>query len=259
MRDRHIPFEGVGNFRDFGGYDTADGARIARGKLYRSAAFHEATDADIGRLDALGCHVVVDLRRPNERAREPNKWPGDAPRTVRSDAPSSISLPPHLAALLQDELSATSVQAFMSGVYREFPFDARHVDLYTAWFRELQEASGPVVLHCAAGKDRTGLGCALTLHALGVGEEAIFADYELTNAVIDVDAKLPRVRAQMEATLGRAIPPEALRPMVGVRADYLRAAFDEIAVRHGSLDGYLEGVLGVGAERRAVLRARLTT
>ncbi len=256
MHDRLHDFERVLNFRDFGGYETSDGARVARGRLFRSAHFAEASDADVARLDAMGV-VVVDLRRPEERAREPNRWPGESVRVVSNDEGSAEGLPPHLLALLQDNLTAASVAGYMREIYRGFAFEPRHIELYRAWFSAPANAVGPAIIHCAAGKDRTGLGCALTLHALGVNEEAIFADYEFTNAALDLDARLPRIQARMEDRLGRKFDPEALMPMLGVNLDYLREALDAIEARYGSIDAYMTQVLGVGERERVALRGRL--
>jgi protein-tyrosine phosphatase len=258
MHDRLIPFERVLNFRDFGGWETADGARIARGALYRSASFHDATEADIARLEAMNVRFMVDLRRPEERTHEPNRWPGDEARVVRNDEGAQIGLPPHLQALLQEDLTAESVAGYMRSIYREFAFDPRHVQLYRAWFEKLGEGGGPAIIHCAAGKDRTGLGCALTLIALGVPEDAVYADYEFTNQAIDLDARLPRIKQRMEERLGRTLDPEALKPMLGVDVDYLRNAFDAIEARYGSTLNYLDRALGVDAGARAGLRAALT-
>jgi protein tyrosine/serine phosphatase len=258
MHDRVFDLQRVVNFRDFGGYETAEGGCVKRGVLFRSAHFAEASDTDVSRLNGLGVGVVVDLRRPEERAREPNRWPGESGRTVSNDEGSAEGLPPHLMALMQADITAESVAGYMFNTYRDFPFDPRHVDLYRRWFSELSTIDGAVVIHCAAGKDRTGLGCALTLHVLGVGEEAIFADYEFTNAVLDLDSRMPRIIERMEERLGRTFDPEAVRPMLGVNPDYLRAALDVIETRSGSIDSYLENVLGVGPAERSALREKLT-
>ncbi len=257
MHDRVLTFDRVLNFRDFGGYETASGARVARGRLYRSAHFSDASDPDIAKLDALGVCFIVDLRRPEERAFEPNRWPGEGVRCFSHDDGQAGGLPPHLMALFQAELTAASVAQYMREIYRGFAFERRHVALYRAWFGELARADGSAILHCAAGKDRTGLGCALTLHALGVDEEAIFADYEFTNALLDLDKRLLRIQARMEERLGRALDPEALKPMLGVTPDYLRGALDAIIAQHGSLDTYLENMLGVGEPQRTHLRRTL--
>lgn len=256
--DRLHDFERVLNFRDFGGWDTMDGAKIARGRLFRSAAFNDATDADLKRLDAMGVRFLVDLRRPEERRHEPNRWPGgEACRVfVNDEGAEGVALPPHLVALLQSDLSAASTRAYMMSLYREIPFDPRLISLYRNWFDEMQEG-GAGVIHCAAGKDRTGIGCALTLMTLGVDEETVFADYEFTNAAVDLEKRMPKIQARMEERLSRKLDPSALRPMLGVEVDYLRNAIDAINERHGSVDVYMRDVLGVGEAQRAALRDTL--
>jgi protein-tyrosine phosphatase len=257
MHDRLIEFDRVLNFRDFGGWDTTDGAKVARGKHWRSAAFHDATEADITRLDAMGMQFLVDLRRPEERRHEPNKWPGEAIRVfVNDEGAEGVALPPHLVALLQSDLSAQSTRNYMMSLYREIPFDPRLIRLYRDWFGELAEG-GAGVIHCAAGKDRTGIGCALTLLALGVDEETVFADYDFTNQAVDLEKRMPRIQASMEERLSRKLDPEALRPMLGVEVDYLRNALDAIEAKHGSVLAYMEQELGVGERERAVLRDKL--
>ena len=256
MHDRLVAFERILNFRDFGGWD-ADGGKIARGVLFRSASFHDATEADITKLDAMGFRFMVDLRRPEERTHEPNKWPGQATRVVFNEEGYAQALPPHLAALLRDDLTAESVAGYMHEIYRAFAFEPRHIDLYRNWFDGLLNEGGPAILHCAAGKDRTGLGCALTLLALGVNEDDVFTDYEFTNQAVDIETRLPRIKARMEERLDRSIDAAALRPMLGVTPEYLRSALDEIETRHGSVERYMADVLSVGAQEREALRAKL--
>ena len=257
MHDRLVDFERVLNFRDFGGWDTVDGAKVARGKLFRSAAFNDATEADITRLNDMGVRFLVDLRRPEERRHEPNKWPGETTRVfVNDEGAEGVALPPHLVALLQSDLTAQSTRDYMMSLYREIPFDPRLISLYRNWFAEMADG-GAGVIHCAAGKDRTGIGCALTLLALGVDEETAFADYEFTNAAVDLEKRMPKIQARMEERLGRKLESSALRPMLGVQVDYLRNAFDAMAERHGSVDAYMREVLGIEDAERATLRKQL--
>lgn len=253
MHDRLIPFDRVLNFRDFGGYDTADGRRVSCGKLYRSAAFNDATEADVEKLHGLGIRFMVDLRRPEERNREPNRWPGERARVIINNEGPQDGLPPHLQALMQDDITPESVTAYMHMLYREFASNPRHIDLYRNWFAELVEG-GAGLIHCAAGKDRTGLGCALTLMTLGVPEDTVIADYEFTNAALNLDERLHTIKERMEGRLGRALAPEALRPMLGVNIEYLRTAFDAIDAEYGSAETYLTDVLGVGVREREALR-----
>jgi protein-tyrosine phosphatase len=258
MHDRLVPFDCILNFRDFGGWDTADGGKVKRGKLYRSASFHDATDADIAKLDGMDLRFLVDLRRPEERAHEPSRWANESCRVIfNEEGAGGTSLPPHLVALLQSHLTPEATRAYMLSLYREIPYDPRLVRLFRDWFSELGQG-GAGVVHCAAGKDRTGIICALTLMTLGVDEEAVFADYEFTNQAVDIEKRMPKIQARMEERLARKLDPEALRPMLGVEIAYLRAALDEIAARSGSADYYLSAVLGVGVQERARLHEVLT-
>lgn len=257
MHDRLVSFDRILNFRDFGGWDTADGAKVVRGKLYRSASFHEATDADIEKLNAMSLRFLVDLRRAEERAHEPSKWVSESCRVIFNEEGSQgHTLPPHLVALLQSDLSPAATREYMTNLYRDIPYDPRLIRLYKDWFAELGEG-GAGVVHCAAGKDRTGIICALTLMSLGVDEDTVFADYEFTNQAVDLEKRMPRIQARMEERLARKLDPEALRPMLGVEVGYLHAAMDEIRTRSGTVDAYLSDVLGIGAPQVERLRAKL--
>jgi protein-tyrosine phosphatase len=257
MHDRLIDFERILNFRDFGGWETTEGAKVVRGKLWRSAAFSDASDTDIARLNDMQVRFLVDLRRPEERRHEPNKWPGETTRVfVNDEGAEGVALPPHLVALLQSDLSPKSTYDYMMSLYQEIPFDPRLIKLYRDWFTELGEG-GSGVIHCAAGKDRTGIGCALTLMTLGVDEETVFADYEFTNAAVDLEKRMPKIQERMEERLARKLDPAALRPMLGVEVDYLRNALDAIEAKYGSVEAYMRDVLGVGDAERAALRQQL--
>jgi protein-tyrosine phosphatase len=252
--DRLVPFDRVLNFRDFGGWETEDGAKVTHGKLFRSASFHDASDQDIAKLDAMSLSFLVDLRRPEERRHEPTRWESATCRVIYNDeGAGGHALPPHLQALMQSDLTPQSTFDYMVSLYREIPFDPRLVSLYRDWFSALGDG-GAGVVHCAAGKDRTGIACALTLFALGVPEEAVFADYEFTNQAVDLEKRMPRIQERMEARLGRKLQSEALRPMLGVHADYLCASLDVIQAKHGSVFDYMERELGVGPRERAALR-----
>ena len=114
-----------------------------------------------------------------------------------------------------------------------------------------------MLIHCAAGKDRTGLLAALTHHVAGVHPDDIMADYMLTNAAINYELVIPHVTELMAAQTGRSPDPEAVRVAIGVQPDYLEMAFTVIRDAHGDLDAYLEQVLGVDTALRARLERRL--
>ena len=173
---RHIDLQGIENFRDFGGYDTACGRGLKRGLLYRSANHAHATDADLDTMKAMGVSAIIDLRRPMERGREPSRrWAGFAGQVVENDHEGSyVDWAEALGAV--DEIGAEWFRQDSLDFYAKAPFEVRHVDLFTRYFKALAETDGAIVVHCAAGKDRTGMICALTHHIAGVHEDDILHD-----------------------------------------------------------------------------------
>ncbi|NEX93717.1 tyrosine-protein phosphatase [Caulobacter sp. 17J65-9] len=257
MSTRLLGFEAVENFRDYGDYATAAGRRLVQRRLLRSGHHARASDADLAAFSALGVDVVVDLRRASERAAQPSRRPqGFAGRVIES-RDADLGEAPHIAFLRSTDLTPDSVRGFMTETYRNMPFDARHVDLFTRYFAALAETEGAVLIHCAAGKDRTGLLAALTHHLAGVGEADALEDYLLTNTAVNLEARAPEVAAVIERNFGRRPSDAATRAFLGVEAEYLAAAFAAVRERHGSLDAYLRDVLGVGPELRARIEARL--
>lgn len=258
MSNRFLALEGVRNFRDFGGYSSRLGGRVRHGRLYRSAHFAEATAADMRLLDGLGAVALVDLRRPQERQWQPNKWPASAGVAVHaSSADDGEAEPPHLAFLRTGDLTPEGVDAFMRATYQSLPFLPSHVELFRAFFGSLLAGEGACVIHCAAGKDRTGVLAAVTLLALGVAREDVLEDYLLTNQVAEFESRLPALQKALEAYAGRTLPLEALRPFAGVREAWLSAALGAIEARHGGVGGYLEQILGFDSSACARLVERL--
>jgi protein-tyrosine phosphatase len=253
---RILPFEGVENFRDFGGYD-ARGRRLKSGLLYRSAHHGAATEADLAALGGMGLSVIVDLRRPNERQRDPcRRWQGFAATVIDNDMGAEDDDPWHVF-IQGSDLSARAFHDYMVDYYRDAPFVERHVDLYGRYFQALAKADGPVLIHCAAGKDRTGILAALTHHMAGVSDDDIVHDFLLTNDPGRFERRVPVMMRVLEELTGRRPTEEAVRTALGVEAHYLETAFSAINARHGSLDAYLERELGVDDETRAAIEARL--
>ena len=255
MQDRVKPLKGVRNFRDFGGYDTPTG-RVRSGKLFRSGHYHEATDEDLSFLNSLGVDFHVDLRRPDERDRQPNRWPGEPVVMVASEG-GRQETPAHIAALQQDDVTSDSIEAYMTEYYRTAPFKTHHIELFHAWFDGLETHDGAAVVHCAAGKDRTGIVCMLTHRLLGVNERDMFEDYDLTNTAVDIDAHLPAARDRFNKYLGTNHEADVFRPFMGVRIPYLENAIEVMSDAHGSPEGYMREVLGMTDERADTIRRRL--
>lgn len=251
--ERLLPLEGVENFRDYGGYAVPGGLRVLRGRLWRSAHHGGATDADLARIASLGLTAVVDLRRPTERANQPSRRPeGFGGRVIDCDAGDQAE-PPHLAFLRETDLTADSARAFFLDYYRRAPFEPRHLDLFRRYFMALGEG-GAVLIHCTAGKDRTGMLAALTHHLLGVHPDDAAADFELTNQAVRIEARLPQVTQALAESLGRTPSEAAVRAFLGVEGDFLAAAFDAIAAECGTIAAYFTR-LGIDEKAAERLRA----
>lgn len=248
---RGMGFEGAGNFRDFGGYPTQSGGTVGWGHFYRSGNLSGLSAADIDRLSRLDIDLVCDFRREDEQTRDPSRLPrsglsGGQPRVL------SVPITPgsQASALFGDAESLDGREAmfaFMVDINREFVYSQsdRFAQMFAAI---LQDRPRSLVIHCAAGKDRTGFGAALILAALGVSEELILRDYLLTRQYFDPWRELPGVRAKYRVD---HLDDDALLPMLGVDEAYLNAAFAAIDESHGSMSAYLTKCLGVGdAERK---------
>jgi protein-tyrosine phosphatase len=254
--DRHIDFEAIENFRDFGGYATACGRGLTRGRLFRSGHHGLATDADLARLRALGVGAIADLRQPSERAREPaRRWDGFAGEVIESDAPSVM--PDWVEALHTASLTAEWWYESTMSHYRLHAFEPRHIEVFRRMFRHIADGEGAVVVHCAAGKDRTGAACALVHHIAGVPYEETLADYLLTNDESRIQRKIVHGADFVERVTGRRPTDEAMRVAASVYPAYLDAFFGSIRAQHGSVDAYAEAVLGVDADLRARIHDRI--
>ncbi len=245
-----ISLQGVENFRDFGDYAAGEG-RLKRGVLFRAAHQAEATDADLETLAAMGIVTLVDLRRPNERERSPSRrWTGFAAQGV-------TGVDPWLEFITSTDLTEASVHDYMDEYYRRLPFKERHIDLFRRFFLALAEGKGPALIHCAAGKDRTGVLAALTHHIAGVSDDDVIDDYLLTNDPTRFDRRGKMFMDHIEGITGRRPDEAAMRAAMGVEARYLAAAFEVIEDQHGSLDGYLEQAVGIDAGTREAVRAHI--
>lgn len=253
---RHIALQGVENFRDFGDY-AAGAGRLKKGLLFRAAHQAEATDDDLAAMAGLGIVTLVDLRRPNERQRDPSRrWADFAAEVIDNDLGVTGEDPWH-SFLRESDLSVESIHGYLVEYYRRAPFAERHLDLFQRYFQALAAAHGPVLIHCAAGKDRTGLLAALTHHVAGVGDDDIVDDYLLTNNEDFFARRGPRMADRLEAELGRRPTDAAMRTALGVEADYLATAIAEMKAQYGSIDGYLEQAVGLDAAGREAVRAHI--
>lgn len=246
---RRLPLASAFNLRDFGGYATQEGRFVRRGMLYRSGTMSLLTKADAAHLRSLGIRAICDFRRPGERAAEPTSWHhGEDVDYYCRDYHGATGV---LSEMLRDGAVTPAVmREAMMTVYREIATD--HVEAYRAMFERLAAGRVPMLINCAAGKDRTGAGAAMILALLGVPRETIFEDYLLTNVHADWDWRLARGESRLGAA--RRAHAAAIEPVLIADAAYLDALFAHFDAAHGGIDGYLTQALGVDDAARAAIR-----
>jgi protein-tyrosine phosphatase len=246
------------NLRDYGDYATAASGRVRSGRLFRSAHQARMSDEDLAYLGGLGIGTVVDLRRTIERTKQPSRRPVGFDGVVIQSDLDERGEAPHITFLKTADLTPDSGRRFMTDLYGEMPFAPAHIETFTAYFRALADSDRPVLIHCAAGKDRTGMLAALTHHLLGVGHDDLMEDYLLTNVAVDLVGRAPEMGRQLEKITGRAVSDDAIVAFMGVEPAFLDAAITAIDARHGSIDAYLEQALGVDTALRDRIGARLS-
>ena len=237
---RHFNLQGASNFRDLGGYTTRDGRALRWRQVFRSNHLGNLTPLDVEIVRGLGVKSAFDFRGVEERK--------GADCAVEEIEVHSLPIEPTVVAALRARLQARALSSadaleIMRESYRGY------VRLNTHSFRELfahlVDDKAPLVIHCTAGKDRTGFACALILHALGVPDQVISEDYLLTNRFYRRD---PNASPDL---------PDDVRQAIGsVQASFLAAGFEAVRAEYGDLETYFRDGLGLGTAERSELKAR---
>ncbi len=259
QHNRHsIGLKGVRNSRELGGYRTADGRTIRRGKLLRTAQLEKATPADLRRLsEHYHLNTICDLRIPTERLRAPDP---------RIDGVEHISLSPlgigiptldihskESTQALVHALKTGIVDAYMTNMYRMLVTEKTAIDAYHEMFVELLGADGKTFLwHCVDGKDRTGVAAALILSALGADREVIMADYLNSNRY-NAKRVTETYKKVLDATHSVKLATDA-STHPSVQKDWINHALDTIDREYGSMDRFLREQMGLTSEKTAFLR-----
>lgn len=240
---RHLPFEQWFNVRDLGGYAAADGRTVTWRRYYRAGAPSRMSEPDIERARALGVATVLDLRRDDEARRD------------EMDASTLLGAAYHLLPVVATQ---DALDAFVSGPGISAERYLAYLEVGGAAFRAVFEvlgdpASYPVVVHCSAGKDRTGVVSAMALELLGVPRATIEADYAMTN--------LERERAvafwQVRGGWFTQATPEQIDFALSVPPEAISGFLDGLGERYGGAEAYLRGV-GVSADAIEGLRRALS-
>ena len=260
---RHLPLEGTPNFRDLGGYETSDGHYVKWGTLYRSGVLTYLTPADYNYLAQAGIRVVCDFRNHDEIEAAPETWIPEAkvehlPLPIGGNSDKHTG--PTLETVLASHPTAEQLHDMMIKTYAGFAFTS--APQYAKLFQELESNNHlPLLYHCSAGKDRTGVFSALALLTLGVPEQTVLEDYTLTNQYLVPES--PSTQKMMAttplATIIRTLPPDQQKALMAADPEYLRATLEAIHTKYGTFDNYRRTVLMVSDEQAAKLKEELLT
>ncbi|MCC8146505.1 MAG: tyrosine-protein phosphatase [Bacteroidales bacterium] len=231
---RHLPLEGGYNFRDLGGYPTADGRMVKWNTVFRADDLGTLTENDLEYLAGIPLVSIVDFRG----AIEMEKAPDLIPVSVKEVYNYSI-MPGNMDVTQMQVLSETiPMEKLMEKVYTLLVTDPEIIDQYRKFFALLQNSENtPLLFHCSAGKDRTGMAAALFLLSLGVDEETVIEDYLLSNKY--VEAKYAPMVAQYPQ----------YKPAFIVDRNFIEIALNQIKTDHGSVENYLKDILHVDLEK----------
>ena len=228
--ERHYPFEGCFNFRDIGGYRNQDGKRVKKGLYFRAGRQDRMTDKDLAQLSELNISTQIDLRKQEEVLDQ-----GRGPLEAMGANYINIAVIPEGGS---DKLNKLVGDTGISGKrylgYLEFG--------PTSWLRLFgilaEQENLPVLLHCTAGKDRTGVSTAFLLSVLGVSREVIEADYLLTNLDTERQADF------IESTVGypEGYDREKMITIAGVPQDAMKDFLDGVESKWGSVVEYLQKI-----------------
>ncbi len=238
---RHLNLAGASNFRDLGGYRARDGRTVRWRQIFRSNHLGHLTGDDAAVLRTLGVKSAFDFRGTGERA--------EAQCAMSDITVHSLPVEPTVVAALRaivasgTKLSTDHAVEVMRDSYRSYV--QQNTPRYRTLFAHLLQDRAPLVIHCTAGKDRTGFACALILHTLGVPDDVIAEDYLMTNQFY-----------RRDPNSGSDLPDDVKQVLGAVQPAFLGAAFEAIDADYGNLETYLKDGIGLGSAERAALAAR---
>lgn len=250
-----LPFIGVHHFRDIGGYRTRDGRRVKWNTFYRSDKLSDLTEEDIEYFKALGIKTILDLRSKGEVLFSPDpniegvKYINISGMSELDNNKGNFDM---VSIFNQNYLENFDGKKFLMDGYRSAVFN-------NLAYKELldcmeNEERMPILVHCTAGKDRTGFASALILLILGVPEETVIKDYLLSNEYRK--SKNEEIIKSIKKISNNPKHFELLNMMLEVRREYIEASFKEIRDKYENIDKYLEIEYGLSKTKRRELKKR---
>jgi protein-tyrosine phosphatase len=251
VAERLIHFRGTDNTRDLGGYQTRDGRTVRWGKLYRSGDLSGLKKSDFDYFRRVGIRQVIDFRVPEDLERKPDHLPTTDSLITRqfSMYGNDLNRKENRKLLQRSDPDDFNSEEILLDYNRRYV--TQHTDEFAQTFEELLQPEQPLLYHCSAGKDRTGLMSALLLLVLDVPRETVMRDFMASNYY---RRKTIRFKARFSPLIG--INQRIALPLLEVRPIYLEEAFRTIEEKYGSLDNYFRDGLGLSEQEQMELREK---
>lgn len=257
---RLIPLEGGRNFRDLGGYQTTDGHSVKWGTIFRSGVLNNLTEADYQLTDELNISTIVDFRSNSERNTEVTNWHTTAVEQINENYELNINTAEFAQVFSSYDLTRDKVEALMLSMYPEL-LNAQKQN-YIAMFDRLLAKDQPLLFHCTAGKDLTGISALLVLTALGVDKQMAIDDYMASNQYLDFKSLLPKDAADVDPKQAAmmkmlaSLPADVMQPVMGVTKPLIESTIAKMEAEHGTILDYIKQELKVSDQDIQRLRAK---
>ncbi|WP_415063952.1 tyrosine-protein phosphatase [Bdellovibrio sp.] len=246
-----MTLEGGINFRDLGGYATADGRQVKKGHFFRSGSLSGLTTQDCQKMESLSVKYVIDYRDRHESEKDKDVlWSGVHYECCPANPPTHVTKASGKDFFASEHLEALPAD-YMETLYQNLPFGN---SAYKNLFQKMESLEqGALLHHCAVGKDRTGVGSALLLLALGVDKETVLHDYLLT------DKNLHPFKVKLLNQVEHLLSAKALKRfehMMAAQESFLHSSFAEIENRYQNIENYFATEYGLSQEKLKALQSR---
>lgn len=247
--EKVIHIKKVTNFRTVGNIKNTEGRTLKEGRFYRSAHLHKLKKKSFDDIDKLGIKEIIDLRNSKEIAEKPDQLPSEIVyKKYSAFEDEGDQLAQARKLVLKGKVNASDADKRMIDFYREYVTE--NPETIKKIITEILESEDPVLYHCTAGKDRTGITTALILTILRFDKETIYNEYLLSN---NYRKEMVEKRLRLANRLHFIYPKmdlQVLEKLSWVEKRYLDAAFGEIDKKYGSTDVYIQQVLGISDAKR---------
>lgn len=248
--EKSLNIKKVHNFRAVANIKNTEGRTLKEGMFYRSAHLHQLKKKSFDEFDKLGIAEIIDLRNSKEIFEKPDQLPnGITYKKYSAFEDEGDQLSQARKLVLKGKVNASDADKRMIDFYREYVTE--NPETIKTIITEILESEKPILYHCTAGKDRTGIVTALILTVLKFDKETIYNEYLLSN---NFRKPLVEKRLRLANNLHFLYPKmdlQVLEKLSWVEKRYLDAAFGEIDKKYGSTDAYIQQVLGISEAKRA--------